>query len=288
MQKCTPEPPIRKGRNPVSNPVGTVSVLTAPPGLHRSFRLRTARDLRLQSSFFLELPLWKPAGSTWYTLRCREGRLSLPSLVPGHTPRSEVTIMRWKTCSKTMAVLAILTAVLALTPRVWAAGSNQAGGTGKAAVTVLYNFGGTELIYPAGPIVAQGRDGNLYSTTTSGGMYNDGVVFRLTPNGKATVIQQLDTNYGASGLTLGADGNFYGTTFYGGIGSGYGTVFEITPRGNLTTLYDFSGQNYDAYPFAPPIQGSDGKFYGTARGGFYGNSGTVYKMTPSGEEATLF
>jgi uncharacterized repeat protein (TIGR03803 family) len=191
--------------------------------------------------------------------------------------------MQWKFGSKVTVVLAALT-VLPPVAGALAAGVSQAGGTGNVTVAVLYNFDGAELIYPAGPIVAQGRDGSLYSTTTSAGTYNDGVVFRITPNGKATVIQQLDTPYGSSGLTLGTDGNFYGTTFYGG----YGKLFKVTPGGKMTILYDFSGQNFDAYPFAPPIQGSDGNSYGTARGDLNGNSGTVYKLTPSRRETTLF
>ena len=199
--------------------------------------------------------------------------------------------MQKKFRSQMTVVLAVLTMALALMPGAWAASNKEAGEAGKMTVTVLYNFDGTELIYPAGPNVAQGRDGSLYSTTSYGGTYNDGVVFKITPNGDATVIQQLETPDGSSGLTLGADGNFYGTTFYGGSGNGgagYGTAFKVTPEGNLTTLYDFSGESFDAYPSASPIQASDGNFYGTGAGDFNGNGGTVYKMTPSGHETTLF
>jgi uncharacterized repeat protein (TIGR03803 family) len=191
------------------------------------------------------------------------------------------------------AAFSILTMSLIFVAGAWASDQGRVredGTDGKVTVTVLYNFGGKDgdLIYPAGPIVAQGRDGRLYGTTEYGGAYNDGVVFAITPGGGATVLYQVDTNDGSNGLTLGTDGNLYGTTVYGGNGGGYGTVFRITPTGNLTTLYDFSGQNYDAYPQAPPIQARDGNFYGTTVGDFNGNGGTVYKMTPSGEETTLF
>jgi len=182
----------------------------------------------------------------------------------------------------------ILTTALVSVSGVWAVERNQGSNDGNVTFTVLYNFDGAELIYPAGPIVAQGRDGSLYSTTAYGGTYNDGVVFTITPGGNATVLYQVNAYNGSNGLTLGTEGNFYGTTVYGGNGSGYGTLFKITPKGNLTTLYNFSGQNYDAYPPAPPIQASDGDFYGTTAGDFNGNGGTVYKMTPSGHETTLF
>ena len=99
--------------------------------------------------------------------------------------------MQKKFRSQMTVVLAVLTMALALMPGAWAASNKEAGEAGKMTVTVLYNFDGTELIYPAGPNVAQGRDGSLYSTTSYGGTYNDGVVFKITPNGDATVIQQL-------------------------------------------------------------------------------------------------
>ena len=157
----------------------------------------------------------------------------------------------------------------------------------KIKVTVLYNFGGKKAgpRYPQG-FIAQGRDGNLYSTTPYGGSYNDGTVYKVTPAGQLTVLDDLRTCRGASGLTLGTDGDFYGTSTCDG--NGYGLVFKTTSAGKMATLYDFSGQNYDAYPHAPPIQARDGNFYGTTAGDDYGNGGTVYKMTPSGDESTLF
>jgi uncharacterized repeat protein (TIGR03803 family) len=193
------------------------------------------------------------------------------------------------------AIFSIFTTTLMLVPGAWASGKGQvqesveAGSPGKASITVLYDFGASQTApqYPQG-VIAQGRDGNLYSTTPYGGTSNDGTVFRITPAGKLTVIYELSSYGGSSGLALGTDGNFYGATVYGGNAPGYGTAFRITPHGQLTTLYDFSGQNFDAYPFAPPIQGRDGNFYGTTDGDFVGNGGTVYMMTPSGDEATLF
>jgi uncharacterized repeat protein (TIGR03803 family) len=80
------------------------------------------------------------------------------------------------------------------------------------------------------------------------------------------------------GLTLGTDGNFYGTTKFGG-SHGDGTIFMITPGGALTYLHHFNHTD-GAYPTAPPIQGMDGYFYGTTSQG--GTSvGAVYKMAPN-------
>jgi len=96
---------------------------------------------------------------------------------------------------------------------------------------------------------------------------------------------------GANGPVQGSDGNFYGTTEYGG---SYldGTVFKITPEGTLTTLYSFCSQQNctdGEGPDAGLIQASDGNFYGTtAIGGAKTSYGTVFRITPSGTLTVLY
>jgi uncharacterized repeat protein (TIGR03803 family) len=83
-------------------------------------------------------------------------------------------------------------------------------------------------------------------------------------------------------LVRGSDGNFYGTTYYGGAANN-GTIFKVDSSGNLTTLHSFAGVPADgAHPFSPLIQASDGNFYGTTFLGGSGNLGTVFKMDPAG------
>jgi uncharacterized repeat protein (TIGR03803 family) len=88
----------------------------------------------------------------------------------------------------------------------------------QAQVTVLYNFGsktGDPLQPSYSGIVAQGRDGNLYTTSVGGGTGTGGTVFKITPSGALKVIYNFDSTHGASpygGLTLGSDGKLYGTT----------------------------------------------------------------------------
>jgi len=140
--------------------------------------------------------------------------------------------------------------------------------------TNLYSFGShpDDGAYPAAPLV-QGSDGNFYSTTYLGGANNNGIVFRISPNGSETNLHSFGTapNDGDpySGLVLGSDGNFYGVSI--------GTAFRITPAGTLTTLFSITTSNgVPPYPNTL-VQGSDGNFYGTT---YYG--GTSANCSGSG------
>jgi uncharacterized repeat protein (TIGR03803 family) len=161
------------------------------------------------------------------------------------------------------------------------------------AYSVLYDLG-TRVGDPRNPswpgVVAQGRDGNLYSTTAYGGVNGLGAMFKITPGGTLTVQYSFDSTRGmpGSGLTLNTDGDFYGTTVNAGAAD-FGTVFKITPGGTLTVLHSFAGGNDGQGPVAPPIQGTDGNFYyGTTTSGGTNNFGTVYTITTSGKLTTLY
>ena len=170
--------------------------------------------------------------------------------------------------------------------------------------TVLYNYSpGTKGGDPSNPqysgIIAQGQDGNLFTTTPAGGALCSfcGVMFKMTPSGTLTHVFDFNYPNGApytpfSGLTLGKDGDFYGTTEAGGTFN-LGTVFKSSASGNLTKLYDFGTCKYPckegAYPKAPPVQGRDGNFYGTTPHSTDGtDNGIVYKITPTGKYTPIY
>jgi uncharacterized repeat protein (TIGR03803 family)/probable HAF family extracellular repeat protein len=145
----------------------------------------------------------------------------------------------------------------------------------------------------------QGSDGNFYGTTFGGGKNNSGAVFQINSSGKETLLysfgsETADFGGGSSptgDLVQGSDGNFYGTTLTGGAQVGIfgcGTAFKITPSGQKTVLHAFGAPRSDGcYPVGGLIQGSDGNFYGTTSDGASGG-GTVFKITPSGEETVLY
>ena len=155
--------------------------------------------------------------------------------------------------------------------------------------TDLHDFNcTTDGCQPAFPgILAQGRDGNLYGTLTAGGANsNNGTVFKITPAGAITTLYSFAGADGSGpfgGLTLGTDGNFYGTT-HGGGANGVGTIFKITPAGVLTTLHSFNGSD-GAIPYIPPILGKNGSYYGVTSRGAAGYSitsvGTFKLLTTS-------
>jgi uncharacterized repeat protein (TIGR03803 family) len=151
-------------------------------------------------------------------------------------------------------------------------------------------------------------DGNFYGATEQGGNaicpYGCGTVFRvipdifsvaITPGGKLTTLHSFDYTDGAypvGTLIQANNGNFYGTTYSWGT-KAFGTVFQITPTGILTTLHNFAGLPDDgANPDVALVQSADGNFYGTTPFGGSGTScdagcGTIFKIAQDGKLTIL-
>jgi uncharacterized repeat protein (TIGR03803 family) len=167
--------------------------------------------------------------------------------------------------------------------------------------TTLYTFCSladcTDGVQPYAALV-QGADGNFYGVTGAGGNgaggNGGGTFFTMTPSGALTTLYNFCAAGGdcADGayplaLMLATDGNFYGMTGGGGA-SGYGTIFQITPSGSLTTEHSFDGTDgivSEVQPGPYLIQDTSGTFYGvTAEGGANYTtcstcSGTVFSLS---------
>ena len=151
-----------------------------------------------------------------------------------------------------------------------------------------YNNGAQPMV---GLVLA--ANGNLYGTTSYGGTNAAGTVFEVTPAGTLTTLYNFCSvgicadGYGGSGLVQASNGNFYGTTSSGGANADDdGTVFEITPAGELTTLHSFDGTD-GSFPQGL-VQAADGNFYGTTGGGGANGGGTIFEITSAGTLTTLY
>jgi uncharacterized repeat protein (TIGR03803 family) len=148
-------------------------------------------------------------------------------------------------------------------------------------LTVLYSFVGSDGSHPRAGLIADAA-GNLYGTTINGGANDAGTVFQLTPSRNLTVLHSFaggsDGALPFAGLIADAAGNLYGTTNGGGDG-GQGTVFQLTPSGDLNVFHSFTGGN-EASPWAGLIADTAGNLYGTTEGG--DGPGAVFQLTPSG------
>jgi uncharacterized repeat protein (TIGR03803 family) len=129
---------------------------------------------------------------------------------------------------------------------------------------------------------------DLYGTS-GGGTFGCGTFFEITTTGTLFVMHNFacgyDGDYPQGGLAEASNGNFYGTTLYGG-GFSDGTVFEATPSGTVTTLAEFHGPDGQS-PYGGLALGVDGNLYGTTALGGTNGYGTFYKITPAGVVTVL-
>jgi uncharacterized repeat protein (TIGR03803 family) len=158
----------------------------------------------------------------------------------------------------------------------------------KGTFKVLHAFdGGTDCNAPDDSLI-EDKSGNLYGTTYYGGNTGYGCIFKVASGGSSeTVLYSFkgtgdDGEYPLGQLVADSAGNFYGTTYYGGV-NGDGTVFKLTPGGKETILHSFAGGSDGAYPYAGLTVGKKGELFGTTKyGGGDANCtygyGTVFEI----------
>jgi uncharacterized repeat protein (TIGR03803 family) len=170
--------------------------------------------------------------------------------------------------------------------------------TPSGTVSTLYDLCSSVSCVQFPSALIQGADGNLYGTSEFAGAHDGGTVFQMTPSGGVTILYSFCTNVVCphgyrpwAALVQATDGNFYGTTVDGGANklsdlcnalSVCGTLFEITPTAEVTTLHSFCVETNCADgqgPIGGLIQGTDGSFYGTTVYGGVHSSGTVFNLS---------
>jgi uncharacterized repeat protein (TIGR03803 family) len=158
--------------------------------------------------------------------------------------------------------------------------------------TVLYSFlGGSDGSQPIGSVTFDAA-GNLYGTALYGGSGHSGVVFKFnTTTNQETVLYTFkggsDGGRPGGGVILDSAGNLYGTAAANG-SLGFGVVFKVSPAGQESVLYNFTGAADGAIPDSGLVVDSQGNLYGTTLYGGAGFAGTVYKLNPAGQETVLY
>ncbi len=172
-------------------------------------------------------------------------------------------------------------------------------------LTTLYTFcRSTPCVDGQGPTgLIQGSDGNFYGTTTTGGRFKEGAIFKITPEGKFTELYSfcsqsncVDGERPNFPPLQGIDGNFYGATSTGG-STGAGVVYELTASGSYTVLYNFCSYGSGHCPGGSVptniVQDANGNLFGTTE--FGGNSetggnagvGIVFEITSTHKYSVL-
>lgn len=155
--------------------------------------------------------------------------------------------------------------------------------TASGTETVLYSFaGGSDGATPTTGLLMD-TAGNLYGTTTGGGPYGAGTVFKVTSSGTETVLYAFtggsDGATPAGELIADPEADLYGTTYSGGSDDS-GTVFKLTPAGAETVPYSFTGIDDGSNPEAALAIDSLGNIYGTTSSGGANAAGAVFKLQP--------
>jgi uncharacterized repeat protein (TIGR03803 family) len=155
-------------------------------------------------------------------------------------------------------------------------------------LSTLASFGAPYGSQPQAGLIMD-QSGNLYGTTTSGGVYGDGVIFELA-KGSSTITTLASFN-GTDGLDpvapllMDSSGNLYGTAERGGT-SGDGTIFELAKGSStITTLASFNGSNGEN-PYAPLVMDSSGNLYGATELGGASSAGTVFELAKGSSTIT--
>ena len=154
---------------------------------------------------------------------------------------------------------------------------------------VLYSFGtnSEDGTNPQSSLILD-TSGNLYGSTSTGGLHQAGIVFKIDPLGNETILYNFTGGIDGgnpNGALLLTAGKIYGTTTHGG-SQGNGTVFEISAQ-KERVLYSFQGGTDGITPSSSIVGDAGGNFYGTTVSGGTSGGGTLFKIGADGTETIL-
>ncbi|MGA8535345.1 MAG: choice-of-anchor tandem repeat GloVer-containing protein [Candidatus Tumulicola sp.] len=161
--------------------------------------------------------------------------------------------------------------------------------TSSGTYAILHTFGDSpDGASPYAGLVNIG--GTLYGTTSSGGAYNGGAVYSVSPapSGTESVLESFyPGSDGANPIaSLIANGStLYGTTSQGGVYNA-GTAFSMTTSGAETVLHSFGGSGDGTDPAAPLLNVRK-KLYGTTVNDTVNGCGSVFAVTKSSGHETV-
>jgi uncharacterized repeat protein (TIGR03803 family) len=168
--------------------------------------------------------------------------------------------------------------------------------TPSGVIDKLHSFTTLDGAYPDSALIL-GSDGSMYGSTLFGGSsacsggapwQGCGTVFKIDTAGNFTSLHSFSGPDGAypAALMQASDGDFYGTTESGGdtactgrYGPGCGIVYKMDLSGNVTVLYEFTGQSDGSWPESSLVQGADGKLYGTTAYGGVNDDGVIFQIS---------
>jgi uncharacterized repeat protein (TIGR03803 family) len=171
------------------------------------------------------------------------------------------------------------------------------GSGGTYTETIIHDFGGAgDGQVPLGGLIID-QAGNLYGTTSGGGVFHEGIVFQLSPQSGGGWTETILYNFGqnnasdasepGAGLIFDSAGNLYGTTQLGGA-TDNGAVFELSPPSGSgawteNVLYSFQGGSDGSYPYGGLAIDYRGALYGTTHLAGLGGEpgyGTLFELVP--------
>jgi uncharacterized repeat protein (TIGR03803 family) len=163
--------------------------------------------------------------------------------------------------------------------------------TPSGTLTTIFQFNNAQGKFIGAPVI-QGSDGNLYGTASQGGASDNGSIYKLSTSGILLYLYSFPGGkYGKfpyGPLIQASDGNYYGTTNYGGNAGDYGTVFKMDQQGVVSILYNFKGSADGSRPFGGVMQATDGNLYGTTSASGTNGYGTIFRISLTGKFKALY